>query len=111
MPRRLSQNSANPGTHARARQGHRSLQRRKKDTMTGILQLLNSRSHHRGSHIKARRSSSRQLRIEALEQRAMLTTTATHFEVLVPTTAMPGVGFDITVRALDAVNQLVDNYS
>jgi len=79
--------------------------------MTGILQLLNSRSHHRGSHIKARRSSSRQLRIEALEQRAMLTTTATHFEVLVPTTAMPGVGFDITVRALDAVNQLVDNYS
>lgn len=79
--------------------------------MTGILQLLNSRSHRRGSHIKARRASGRQLSIEALEQRAMLTTTATHFEVLVPSTATPGVAFDVTVRALDASNNLVSDYT
>jgi len=78
--------------------------------MTRILQLLNSRSHHRGLHLRARRPSSRQLRIEALEQRAMLTT-ATHFEVLVPASIMPGVTFDVTVRALDASNNLVPDYT
>jgi len=79
--------------------------------MTGILELLNSRSHHRGLQIRARRASGRQLRIEALEQRAMLTTTATHFEVLVPSSTMPGVAFDVTVRALDASNNLVPGYT
>jgi hypothetical protein len=85
--------------------------RRKKDTMTGILQLLNSRSHRRGLHIKARHGSSRHLRIEALEQRAMLTTTATHFEVIVPSSIMPGVAFDVTVKAIDASNNVVDGYT
>ena len=79
--------------------------------MTGILQLLNSRSRHRGLHLRARRASGRQLRIEALEQRAMLTTTATHFEVLVPASIMPGVAFDVTVQALDASNNPVPNYT
>jgi hypothetical protein len=78
--------------------------------MTGILELLNSRPRHRGLQIK-RRASGRQLRIEALEQRAMLTTTATHFEVLVPPSVMPGVAFDVTVNALDASNNVVAGYT
>jgi hypothetical protein len=41
----------------------------------------------------------------------MLTTTATHFEVLVPASIMPGVAFDVTVQALDASNNPVPNYT
>lgn len=41
----------------------------------------------------------------------MLTTTATHFEVVAPATATLGVAFDVTVRALDASNNLVSDYT
>src|SRR5262249_62405834 len=77
--------------------------------MTLISQLLNSRSS-RALQIKSRRASSRQLRIEPLEDRCMLTT-ATHFEVLVPASVTPGAAFDVMVRALDSSNNLVSDYT
>jgi hypothetical protein len=41
----------------------------------------------------------------------MLTTTATHFEVLAPPSVAPGATFDVTVRALDQFNNLVTDYT
>src|SRR5262245_10724337 len=79
--------------------------------MSFLSQLLNSRSSDRGLHIHSRRASNRRLHIESLEKRWMLTTTATHFAVLTPTSVTPSEAFDVTVQALDQFNNLVANYT
>jgi hypothetical protein len=84
---------------------------RKKDTMSLISRLLNSRTNHRALHLKGRRASGRRLHIEPLENRWMLTTTATHFEVLAPASVTAGTAFNVTVEALDASNNVVSNYT
>jgi hypothetical protein len=51
------------------------------------------------------------LHIEPLEDRRMLATTATHFEVLAPASVTAGTAFNVTVEALDASNNVVPNYT
>src|SRR5262245_26338685 len=80
------------------------------NTMSLISQFLNTRSSSRALHINSRRPASRKLRIEPLEHR-LVPTTATHFAVLAPTSVAPGEAFMLTVKALDAQNNLVADYS
>ena len=78
--------------------------------MTLISRLLNSPPISRASHRSAHRPSSRRLRIELLENRSMLTA-ATHFAVLAPSSVTAGAAFNVTVTALDQLNNPVAGYT
>ena len=78
--------------------------------MTLISRLLNSRPISGASHQSARRPVSRRLRFESLENRSMLTA-VTHFGVLAPSSVTAGAAFNVTVTALDQLDNPVAGYT